>query len=124
MNRHRIRLTLAPAHDKPDGDPRCGYEFEAPLNAVGELDVNGWKEAPDTFPVTRFWAEEEKLHGKLVNRCDRFWYFHYQLHEEPDEFAHQFDREIFREGDYVSLRDHGGDMHLFLIDTVSAVANA
>lgn len=119
MNRYKIKLVLSETQTQSRANIDCGYEFEAPLDANGRLDLAAWKEAPGSFPVRRFWAGEDDLHGRLVNKGDRLWYFHYHVLEDPDEFAHQFDKKSFHAGEFVSMRDHGGDVHLFHIASVT-----
>ena len=43
----RIRLNLARSKEHPSGSPRHGYEFVAPLDATGHIDLELWRKHRD-----------------------------------------------------------------------------
>src|SRR6266496_1028177 len=54
----RIRLNLARSKEFPSGSARHGYEFVAPLDASGHIDVELWRKHRDHCRVRRFWEGE------------------------------------------------------------------
>jgi len=53
----RIRLNLARSKQFPAGSARHGYEFVAPLDAAGHIDVELWRKHREHCGVRRFWGE-------------------------------------------------------------------
>ncbi len=64
----RIRLNLARSKEFPNGSSRHGYEFVAPLDADGHIDVAQWKANRDHCRVRRFWAGEDDEVGLLEHK--------------------------------------------------------
>ena len=118
MSRYKIRLEMAENFEFPEGDSCCGYEFQAPLTPEGVIDLVEWKQHPESFPVVRFWRDETARSGRLIYTANRSWHFHYSNIGESDDPTFQFDREKFKPGEFVSLRDHAGDMHIFHVVSV------
>ena len=119
----RIRLNLARSKDFPQGSPRHGYEFVAPLKADGHIDDVLWKQYRERCRVHRFWEGEEDQIGFLVHKPGgpehARWVFDYdQTAEEDDEAGYRFGSHVFRPGEYVSIRDEDGELHTFLVATV------
>ena len=54
----RIRLNLARSAEYPEGSTRHGYEFVAPLDGNGHIDVAQWREHRKNCRVRRFWEGE------------------------------------------------------------------
>jgi hypothetical protein len=67
----RIRLNLARSKQFPSGSDRHGYEFVAPLDAVGHIDPQLWHQYRDHCRVRRFWQGEDDQVGRLVHRAGR-----------------------------------------------------
>jgi len=63
-----IRLNLARSKEFPAGSSRHGYEFVAPLDSQGHIDVNLWKKHRDKCWVRRFWPGEADQFGNLVHK--------------------------------------------------------
>ena len=120
----RIRLNLARSKEFPAGSAQRGYEFVAPLDADGHIDVRLWRKHREHCGVRRFW-DDEKEFGKLVhkpggNEHSR-WVFDYDdSADEDDEAGYRFGSHAFRPGEYVSIRDEDGDMHTFQVAAVEA----
>lgn len=103
-----IRLELARTKEQPEGNPRCGYEFTAPLNADGHLDAQVFKDSKADCRVHRFWEGEKAEHGALRHLGPDRWVFSYAPGPDDDEPAFKFDRHRFQLGEYVSITEHDG----------------
>src|SRR5262249_23695494 len=99
----------------PDGSGRHGYEFVLPLTSAGKLDRAAWSKAPELCTVHRFWEGEDDETGQLVQSGKGKWAFSYRDGEEDDEPIHRFDEHVFKEGEYLSVREPDGEMHTFKI---------
>ncbi|MDP2332215.1 MAG: hypothetical protein Q8M19_16125 [Reyranella sp.] len=122
MSLKRIRLELARTPDHPEGSPRHGYEFMAPLDAGGHLVPADWQKAKDACTVRRFWAGADDEHGRLIHRRDGKWAFSYAPGDDDDEPIFRFDKHVFRQGEYVSVTEHDGVTRPFkVIDVRAAV---
>lgn len=119
----RIRLHLARSKEFPSGSPRHGYEFVAPLDATGHIDVEMWRKERIHCGVRRFWEGEADEIGKLVHRPGgkehSRWVFDYNdMADDDDEAGYRFGAHAFRPGEYVSIRDEDGEMHTFQVVSV------
>ena len=113
-----IRLELGRTREQPDGNPRCGYEFTAPLTADGHLDAEAYKVHKTACRVHRFWAGEKPEHGALRHLGRDRWVFSYAPGTEDDEPAFKFDKHRFTIGEYVSITEHDGVTRPFKIVSV------
>jgi hypothetical protein len=122
-NFKRIRLNLARSKEFPQGSPRHGYEFVAPLDADGRIDVAQWKKDRAHCRVRRFWEGEEDQVGQVMYapkgpEAGR-WFFDYDPEEtEDDERGFRFGTHAFRPGEYVSIRGEDGELHTFQVVSV------
>ncbi|MBS7544580.1 hypothetical protein [Ancylobacter oerskovii] len=119
----RIRLHLARSKEFPQGSARHGYEFVAPLDATGHIDLAAWHAVRDACTVHRFWGSERPEDGRLVHRAGgahgATWVFDYDQGDvEDDEAGYRFGDHAFAPGEYVSLRDEDGEMHTFKVVSV------
>ncbi len=119
----RIRLNLARSKEFPTGSPRHGYEFVAPLDETGHIDVEQWRKYREHCRVRRFWGREPDEFGRLVHRAGGAgqgrWIFDYdQQVSDDDESGYRFGAHAFRPGEYVSIRDDEGEMHTFQVASV------
>lgn len=120
-NLHLIRLELARDPEHPDGDRNHGYEFVAPLDPMGRLDVDTWRESRERCTVHRFHAEEDDMRGHLIHRAGgaggSTWVFHYDVEGDPeeDETGFHFETHTFKQGDYVSVREMDEQVHTFVV---------
>jgi hypothetical protein len=115
----RVRLELARSPEHPDGSSNHGYEFVLPLTPDGQLDRADWERAPELCTVHRFWEGEEDETGQLVHAGKGKWAFSYRGGEEDDEPIHRFADHLFKEGEYVSVREHDGRSYAFRIVLVA-----
>jgi len=119
----RIRLNLARSKEFPQGSTKHGYEFGAPLDANGHIDVALWREHREHCRVRRFWEGEDDQIGLLVHKPGgpehARWIFDYdQTTVDDDESGYRFGAHLFRPGEYVSIRNEDGEMHTYHVVTV------
>lgn len=124
-NFKRIRLNLARSKEFPDGSKLHGYDFVAPLDGNGHIDVEQWRKDRAHCRVRRFWAGEDDEIGMLVHKAGgpehARWVFDYdETAEDDDEAGYRFGSHAFKAGEYVSIRDEDGEMHTFVVDSVEA----
>ena len=107
-----IRLELARDREHPEGSNRHGYEFVGPLDAAGHLDPEAWKKYRDRCRVRRFWQNEADETGHLVRKPGGHWAFLYDINGdgEDDEGGYRLGDHKFAPGEYVSIREHEGDV--------------
>jgi hypothetical protein len=111
----RVRLELAREKAHPEGDPRWGYEFVAPLDGAGQIDPTAWKANRGACRVRRFHPQGEDAVGHLVHRPGGSWAFRYDVAgEAEDEAGYRFGAERFVPGEYVSVHEEDG-MHTFRV---------
>ena len=119
----RIRLNLARSKEFPQGSERHGYEFVAPLDGNARIDVELWRKYREHCGVRRFWDGEADEVGHLVHKAGGAeharWVFDYdETAEDDDEAGYRFGNHVFRNGEYVSIRDEDGGMHTFQVVSV------
>lgn len=121
MTLYLVRLELARSKEFPDGSARHGYEFVAPLDASGHLDVEEWKKNKATCTVRRFTTGERDEEGRLIH-VGKGWHFDYDAKDsDDDEPLFKLDRHTIKEGEYLSIKEHDGVMRTFRIVSVRAV---
>lgn len=123
---HRIRLNMARSPGYPEGSKLHGYEFVAPLDAAGRIDLAAWKEHRALCKVRRFWQGEADQNGLLVHKPGgpkgATWTFDYDPNaDDDDEAGFRFGDHVFQIGEYVSIRDEDGEMQTFVVTSTDAV---
>jgi hypothetical protein len=123
---NRILLNLARSKDFPNGSPRHGYDFIAPLDGEGHIDLILWKKYRDYCRVRRFWAGEQDEVGRLVHKPGGAeharWVFDYNFGEDDgDEAGYRFGVHAFLPGEYVSISGLDGKLHTFRVISVDPV---
>jgi hypothetical protein len=111
----RVRLELARSRQHPDGSAHHGYEFVLPLTDEGKLDRADWERAPELCTVHRFWEGEDDETGQLIHTGKGKWAFSYVEGDEDDEPIHRFADHVFKEGEYITVREPEGEPHTFRI---------
>jgi hypothetical protein len=116
----RIRLELARSESFPGGSSRHGYEFVAPLDRSGHIDLQKWKVLRQLCSVRRFWADEEDQFGRLIHKPGgnehAFWAFDYDPNAtDDDEPGYRFGAHAFVAGEYVTIVGHDGKEHTFRV---------
>lgn len=121
-NFRHVRLELAREREHPGGQNSYGYDLVVPLNAEGRIDGETFKDHRDVCRVRKFRPGAKDVIGKLVRGPGGRWGFDYdETTERDDESAYRFGEEQFRLGEYVSVRDDGGDMHTFRVTQVEEI---
>lgn len=117
-----VRLELARDERFPEGSALRGYEFVVPLTPDGHIDAEDWRQHRERCWVRRFWEGEPEERGRLVHRRGGTWAFRYGSDEDAgeDEPGFKFDQHVFKQGEYVSLREQDGTMRTFRVVTVRA----
>jgi len=118
MSLKTITLELARNPGFPDGSAECGYEFTAPLDRDGRIDVEGWRANRDACRVRRFWRGEDDARGHLIHTRHRTWAFSYAPGEEDDTPFFRFEAHKFVTGEYVSITEHGRTAYTFKVLSV------
>ena len=102
----RIRLNLARSKEFPQGSKLHGYEFVAPLDDKGHIDVKLWQSQREHCRVRRFWEGDDDEIGFLVHKPGgpehARWIFDYNPSRvDDDESGYRFGAHAFRPGEYV-----------------------
>ena len=118
MTLKHVRLELARTAEFPEGSAEHGYEFVVPLDAEDHIDVEAWRADKNACTVKRFWGEEDPEEGYLIHTRHRTWAFSYAPGEEDDEPFFRFESHPLREGEYISLTGHDGEIHPFRVVSV------
>ena len=120
MSLDRIRLELARDPEHPEGSSRHGYEFIVPLDGEGRIDQEEWKKNRGKCRVHRFWVGEEDEIGHMVRTRGGQWAFHYDVDGDPDEddTGFRLGEHVFKPGEYVSIKEHDGEMRTFRVVSV------
>jgi hypothetical protein len=119
---YRTRLELARTSEFPEGNPNCGYEFVAPLDAQGHFDATAWHKAKGRCVVRRFWVGADDETGLLIHTRGKRWAFSYAPGEDDDEPIFKFDRHVMKPGEYVSITEHDGVTRAFRVVSVDKLA--
>jgi hypothetical protein len=119
----RVRLELARDHEFPNGSSERGYDFIAPLDRQGHIDLAAWKALRERCRVRRFWAHEAEEVGHVLHKQGRVWAFHYDIHGDPshDEAGFRFDSHALVPGEYVSIKEQDGTLRTFRVMSVREV---
>jgi hypothetical protein len=124
----RIRLHLARSKEFPSGSAHHGYEFVAPLDERGHIDLRLWHKYREHCGVHRFWGDDDS-NGRLLHKPGGAeharWVFHYgpAPDEDDDEPGFRFGSHVFAPGEYVSIRDHDNEeTHTFKVVSVQPAA--
>jgi hypothetical protein len=113
----RIRLNLARSREFPAGSARHGYEFVAPIDAQGHIDPRPWQQFRDHCRVRRFWNGADEQMGRVVHKPGGAeharWVFDYDANRvDDDESGYRFGAHAFLPGEYVSITNGEGELHI------------
>jgi hypothetical protein len=121
MTLMNIRLELGRDRDFPQGDPRHGYEFIAPLDRNGHLDAGAWASERQQCTVRSFRPGHEERKG-MLRHVGRGWRFDYQpARTDDDEPFFKLDRHVVAPGFYVTITEDDGAQRPFKIVAVTPV---
>ena len=115
MTLKRIRLELARNKEYPDGSSEHGYEFRAPLQADGHIDMEKWERQAQLCTVHHFWGTQLDERGQLIRMANGKWAFSYVVGDDDDEPIFRFDSHVFAVGEYVTITEHDGEDRVFKI---------
>jgi hypothetical protein len=123
MGLKQIRLELAREKEHPEGDARQGYEFIAPLDGKGRFCPKEWRRARKRCTVRQFRPDAVDLRGLLIHTDSGAWAFSYDpLSDDDDEAVFRLDAHTLMPGEYVSVKEPGGNMHTFRVTKIHSVA--
>jgi hypothetical protein len=114
-----VSIALARTSDQPNGDPGHGYEFRAPLDTAGHLDMAAWKDMKNLCTVQRFDHGIEAEQGLLIMSRKGHWAFSYAAGVEDDEEIFSLGSHHIVPNEYVTVTEHDGKARTFLITDVS-----
>jgi hypothetical protein len=124
MSLMTIRLELGRTADAPQGDANHGYEFVAPLNSDGHLDIAEWAAKKDRCGVRSFRPGHVERKG-MLRHVGRGWRFDYLPgRTDDDEPFFKLDRHIIAPGLYVTITEEDGIERPFRIAAVKPVRAA
>ena len=115
---HHLHLELAREPGHPDGDSHHGYDLVVPLTLDGHLDAAAWRADPHLCHVRRFRPNQDDAIGQLARRPGGQWYIDYGRGSADDEPGLRFNDERFVPGEYVSIREDDGELHVFKVALV------
>jgi hypothetical protein len=116
---YRIELELAREPGHPEGDQNHSYRFYFPLTPEGHIDPSAYRDMPDWCRVVRRRPGEEEARGRIVRGPDDSWVFDYvEETTTDDEVGFRLAEERFVVGEYVSIREDDGKMHVFRVTSV------
>jgi hypothetical protein len=113
----RVRLKLARSHEFPGGSSRHGYVVMLPLDDRGRIDEAVYSAAPQLSTPHRFWEGEGDSVGQVVRRGSQRWAF---ADREDDEPVPHLSEYVFREGEYLAVREANGKEHVLRIVSVTS----
>lgn len=120
-NLNCIRLELARNPQFPEGSTDHAYEFIAPLNKDGYIDVEAWNAAKNRCEVTRVWGNDPVQSG-FLRHVGRGWRFDYEgKNDADDEPFFKLDRHALTPGAYVSITEQDGVLRAFKVVSVVPV---
>ena len=114
-----IHLELGRTREAPQGDPRRGYEFLAPLDRHGHVDAELWGNEKAKCTVRSFRPDRAERKG-LLRRVGRGWRFDYQPNcKEKDEPFFKLDQHVIAPGFYITITEDDGEQRPFRIVAVT-----
>lgn len=119
----KINLQEAPAKGA-GGAGQSGYEFFAPLDESGHIDLEVWRKERVRCFVHRLDQGAIVERGLLVHRAGgaggATWAFDYEPGTNADEEqGYRFGAHAFVTGEYVSIRNEDGDLITYRITAVT-----
>jgi len=113
----RVTALLANGPGQPNGDTRTGLELVVCLDAQGRPDLDA---CPVDHPweVRRFWPNRQDWRGNLVRLEGGALGIHSA--DGPDEPLRRLCGQVFRPGEYLTLRRPSGEELMFRIVSVEA----
>ena len=119
----RIRLELARSREFPAGSANHGYEFVAPLDyrPPSLAEVSGTLRSAQVLERRR--RRNRATHAQAGRDQHARWVFDYDPDTtDDDEAGYRFGAHAFAPGEYVSIRGHEGESHIFKVVSVEPAA--
>ncbi len=120
---HLSKICLEPAPAAKEAAVPVTYDFTAPLDADGQIDLPSWKEKRALCFVHRREKEGLLQHGLLVHRPGgaggSTWVFDYEAGQGDEESGFRFEAHRFFAGAYVAIRDVEGETHTYKVTNVT-----
>ena len=121
----RVKLELARNKGHAEAKTTGGYEFVAPLDAEGFIDLEAWKNFRTLCFVHRIEQGAVAERGLLVHRAGgqggATWAFDYELGEGEEEAGYRFGSHPVKPGEYVSIRGDDGELLTYRVVSVGSV---
>jgi hypothetical protein len=119
---HLSKISLESAPAPKESASEAHYDFFAPLDAQGHIDLSAWKRTRALCFVHRKDKEGVVQHGLLVHRPGgaggSTWVFDYELGQGDEESGFRFETHAFVVGAYVAIRDADGASHTYRVTQV------
>lgn len=116
----KISLESAPGPKEAPADGT--YDFFAPLDAQGQIDLDSWKRMRALCFVHRKEKDGGVQHGLLEHRAGGAgggtWVFDYEAGQGEEEAGFRFETHQFLAGAYVAIRDAEGAAHTYRVTQV------
>jgi hypothetical protein len=120
----RIKLTLGRTREAPNGDPRHGYEFIAPLNAQGHVDALAWTQCREHCVVRSFRPGQADKQGHL-RHLGHGWRFDFGPERAgADEPLFKLDKHLIARNLYLTITEDNGVQQPFRIVAVTPLKEA
>ncbi len=120
---HLSKISLEPAPGPKEPAPEASYEFVAPLDGQGQIDLESWKHKRALCFVHRLGTDGAVQHGLLVHRAGGAgggtWVFDYELGPGDEEAGFRFEAHHFVVGAFVAIRDADGATRTFKVTGVT-----
>lgn len=114
-----IELELAREPGHPRGDRFHGYHLYLPLTKNGQIDSKAWRNNQAACHVRRYRPGESEMRGRILHGPRGRWIFDYSDESgRDDEVGFRLGDERFLPGEYVSIREDDGKMHVFRVVAV------
>jgi hypothetical protein len=119
MTISNIELELAREPGHPQGDPNHRYQLRLPLSDDGSIDAAAWRQNQALSQVIRRRPGEPEACGRILHGPGGRWSFDYDDEtDRDDEVGFRLGSERFVPGEYISIREDDGKMHVFKVTAV------
>jgi len=117
-----IRLELARELTDMAEAQSHAYDLHLPLSDAGRIDVAEWRRDPMRCQVVRTRPGEAATRSRILFVNGGTWALDFPNHNSrDDEVGFRLSSDMFLEGEYVSIREDDGRMHLFRIMQVHSL---
>jgi hypothetical protein len=115
-----VILVLAGGPGVPDGSAEHRFEFEAALDAAGQLDAEAWQVDPRPWALRRFRPGAPVRHGDVQHDAETGWSLRVQADAEGGEETEPLiGAGALRPGAHVTLRAADGRDYAWRVVSVA-----